>query len=243
MKRLEGKKALITAAGQGIGRATAALFAKEGAHVIATDINSEALKGFTQGETVILDATNDKAVKTLAKKIGEIDILFNCVGGVHSGTILDCSLEDWQLYNNLNVSSAFNMVQAFLPLMIKNGSGSIINMSSVSSSIIAAPNRFIYTVTKAAIIGFTKAIAADFITNNIRCNAICPGTIDTPSLQQRLHEGGNYEENKKNFIARQPIGRLGKVEEVAELALYLASDASGFTTGQIHIIDGGWSNH
>jgi len=242
MKRLEGKTALITAAAQGIGRASAELFAAQGARVIATDINLDALKDVVGCEARKLDVLNSDEVTALAKEIGAIDILFNCAGYVHSGTILECDEKDWNFSLDLNVTSMYRMIRAFLPGMIATGGGSIINMSSVASSIKGAPNRFAYGMTKAAVIGLTKGIAADFVTQGVRCNAICPGTVQTPSLEQRLHATGDYETAYKNFVARQPMGRLGSALEMAQLALYLASDESAFTTGTINVIDGGWSN-
>jgi len=242
MNRLQGKTALITAAAQGIGRASAELFAAEGARVIATDINLDTLKNIAGCETRKLDVLNSEDITALAKEIGPIDILFNCAGYVHSGTILECDEKDWNFSLDLNVTSMYRMIRAFLPEMIAKGSGSIINMSSVASSIKGAPNRFAYGMTKAAVIGLTKAVAADFVTQGIRCNAICPGTVQTPSLEQRLHATGDYETAYKNFVARQPMGRLGSAKEMAQLALYLASDESAFTTGTINVIDGGWSN-
>jgi 2-keto-3-deoxy-L-fuconate dehydrogenase len=242
MNRLKGKTALITAAAQGIGRASAELFAAQGARVIATDINLDALKDIAGCETRKLDVLNSDGIATLAKEIGPIDILFNCAGYVHSGTILECDEKDWNFSLDLNVTSMYRMIRAFLPGMIASGGGSIINMSSVASSIKGAPNRFAYGMTKAAVIGLTKAVAADFVTQSIRCNAICPGTVQTPSLEQRLHATGDYETAYKNFVARQPMGRLGSAMEMAQLALYLASDESAFTTGTINVIDGGWSN-
>lgn len=242
MQRLAGKTALITAAAQGIGRASAELFASEGARVIATDINMDLLRDLNGCETRQLDVLNPNAITALSQEVGAVNILFNCAGYVHSGTILDCDEKDWQFSLDLNVTSMYRMIRAFLPGMITTGNGSIINMSSVASSINGAPNRFAYGMTKAAVIGLTKAVAADFVTEGIRCNAICPGTVQTPSLEQRLHATGDYETAYKNFVARQPMGRLGSAREMAELALYLASDASAFTTGTINIIDGGWSN-
>jgi 2-keto-3-deoxy-L-fuconate dehydrogenase len=242
MKRLEGKTALITAAAQGIGRASAELFAAEGARVIATDINVAAMKELVGCEIYGLDVLKPQDIQQLSEQIDSIDILFNCAGYVHSGTILECDEKDWNFSFDLNVSSMYRMIRTFLPGMIEKGGGSIINMSSVASSIKGAPNRFAYGMTKAAVIGMTKAVAADFVTHGIRCNAICPGTVQTPSLEQRLHATGDYETAYKNFVARQPMGRLGTAREMAELALYLASDASAFTTGTINVIDGGWSN-
>lgn len=242
MKRLEGKIALITAAAQGIGRASAELFASEGAHVIATDINEEGLASLTGCEAYRLDVLKTQDVQSLCEKIGPVDILFNCAGYVHNGTILECDESDWNFSFDLNVSSMYRTIRAVLPGMVNKGGGSIINMSSVASSIKGAPNRFAYGMTKAAVIGLTKAVAADFVTRGVRCNAICPGTVQTPSLEQRMQATGDYETAYKNFVARQPMGRLGTAREMAELALYLASDASSFTTGTINVIDGGWSN-
>jgi len=242
MKRLEGKTALITAAAQGIGRASAELFAAQGARVIATDINIDALKDIVGCETRKLDVLNSNEVAALAQEVGTIDILFNCAGYVHDGTILECEETDWNLSVDLNVTSMYRMIRAFLPGMIAKGGGSIINMSSVASSIKGVPNRFAYGMTKAAVIGLTKGVAADFVAQGIRCNAICPGTVQTPSLEQRLHATGDYETAYKNFVSRQPMGRLGSALEMAQLALYLASNESAFTTGTINVIDGGWSN-
>jgi len=242
MKRLNGKVALVTAAAQGIGRATVELFAAEGAQVIATDINREGLATLENCTTRYLDVLNSKDVQDLAQQLGGIDILFNCAGYVHNGTILDCDEKEWNFSFDLNVSSMYRTIRSFLPGMIARGGGSIINMSSVASSIKGAPNRFAYGMTKAAVIGLTKAVAADFVTQGVRCNAICPGTVQTPSLEARMQATGDYESAYKNFVARQPMGRLGSAREMAELALYLASDAAAFTTGAIHVIDGGWSN-
>ncbi|MCP8900590.1 SDR family oxidoreductase [Gilvimarinus xylanilyticus] len=239
--RLKNKIAFITAAGQGIGQATARQFIAEGARVIATDINAESLRAL-DCETHVLDVTDTRAVNAMAKKVGAIDVLFNCAGYVHSGTILECDENEWQRSMDMNINSMYRTIRAFLPAMLDTGGGSIINMSSVASSIKGAPNRCAYGMTKAAVIGLTKAVAADFITQGVRCNAICPGTVDTPSLQQRLAETGDYEAAHKAFVARQPMGRLGTAEEMAKLALYLASDDSAFTTGTINVIDGGWSN-
>ena len=242
MKRLAGKTALITAAAQGIGRAAAELFASEGARVIATDINLDLLQTLENCETRQLNVLDPDAIKALSEEVGPVHILFNCAGYVHNGTILDCAEQDWQFSLDLNVTSMYRMIRAFLPGMLTTGKGSIINMSSVASSIKGAPNRFAYGMTKAAVIGLTKAVAADFVTQGIRCNAICPGTVQTPSLEERMRATGDYETAYTNFVARQPMGRLGSAREMAELALYLASDASAFTTGTINVIDGGWSN-
>lgn len=242
MKRLAGKTALITAAAQGIGRAAAELFASEGARVIATDINIDLLQTLEDCEIRPLDVLDPDAIKALSEALGPVHVLFNCAGYVHNGTILDCDEQAWQFSLDLNVTSMYRMIRAFLPGMLTTGNGSIINMSSVASSIKGAPNRFAYGMTKAAVIGLTKAVAADFVTRGIRCNAICPGTVQTPSLEERMRATGDYETAYKNFVARQPMGRLGSAREMAELALYLASDASAFTTGTINVIDGGWSN-
>ncbi|HBN30436.1 MAG: SDR family oxidoreductase [Rhodobacterales bacterium] len=244
-QRLAGKRALISAAGQGIGRATALAMAAEGAHVFATDINADTLvtlastnhKGI---ETFEMDVRSDQSVQSGVAR-AQPDILFNCAGYVHSGTILDATDADWEFGLDLNVRSMFRTIKAVLPGMLERGGGSIVNMSSAASSIIGAPNRFVYGMTKAAILGITKSVAADYITKGIRCNAICPGTVDTPSLHDRLRATGDYEKAKKAFIARQPMGRLGAAEEIAALAVYLASDESAFITGQPHVIDGGWS--
>jgi 2-keto-3-deoxy-L-fuconate dehydrogenase len=242
--RLAGKKALVTAAGQGIGRAAAELFAREGASVVATDLDAGKLAGLAGAavETRALDVTDRAAIDRLAGELGAIDVLFNCAGFVHHGTVLDCSDADWQFSFDLNVRSMFWTIRAFLPAMVESGRGaSIVNMASVVSSVKGAPNRFVYGATKAAVIGLSKAVAADFIKSGIRCNAICPGTIETPSLGERIAAQGGTEAVRRAFVERQPLGRLGTAEEVAALALYLASDESSFTTGAIHIVDGGFS--
>ena len=243
--RLAGKIAFLTAAGQGIGRATALAFADEGAVVWATDINDQLLAALSHERPSIrtrrLDVLKAQDIADCAAEVGAIDILFNCAGYVHHGTILDCSEKDWDLSFDINVKSMYRTCRAFLPGMLKAGKGNIINMSSAASSIKAAPNRFVYATTKAAVIGLTKAIAADFIRSGIRCNAICPGTVDTPSLAGRIAAQGDAQAARKAFIARQPMGRLGSAVEVAAAALYLASDESGFMTGHALVIDGGFS--
>ena len=244
MGRLSGKKALVTAAGQGIGRATALAMQREGAEVVAADINAVALESLAVlGITTRLLNVRDKAaVEAAALEIGGLDVLFNCAGFVAAGTILDCDEDQWAFSMDLNMTAMFRMCKNFLPGMIANGGGSIINMASVAGSVIAAPNRFVYGATKAGVIGLTKSIAADFIGKGIRANAICPGTVESPSLDQRLRDTGDYEAARKAFIARQPIGRIGKAEEIANLVIYLASDESSYTTGVAHVIDGGWAN-
>ena len=241
-QQLAGKVALVTAAAQGIGQATAERFAEAGARVVATDINTELLAGLRGCEPRLLNVTDSAAVTALAAELGALDVLFNCAGYVHHGTVLDCDEAAWDFSFNLNAKAMYRTIRAFLPAMLAAGGASIINMSSVASSLKGVPNRFVYSASKAAVIGLTKAVAADFVTQGIRCNAICPGTVDTPSLQGRLHATGDYEQAHRDFTARQPLGRLGTAAEIAELALYLASDASAYTTGQCHIIDGGWSN-
>ena len=244
-ERLSKKRALITAAGQGIGKATAIAMAAEGAEVFATDVNEEALSALSEesGGTIStfrMDVRDDASVKAGVDR-AKPDILFNCAGFVHNGTILDVSDEEWEFAFDLNVRSMLRTIRAALPGMLESGNGSIINMSSAASSIIGAPSRFVYGTTKAAVIGLTKSIARDYITDGVRCNAICPGTVESPSLHDRLRATGDYETAMKNFIARQPMGRIGKAEEIAALAVYLASDESAFTTGQACVIDGGWS--
>ena len=244
--RLDGKAALVTAAGQGIGRASAILFAEAGATVWAADIDPSKLATLSDEQpairTRVLDVTDPAAIARLAEEVGALDVLFNCAGYVAEGGILECSEDDWRFTFDLNVTSMFRMCRAFLPGMLASGNGaSIINMSSVVSSVKGAPNRCAYAASKAAVIGLTKAIAADFVKQNIRCNALCPGTVDTPSLAGRMAAQANPEAARAAFIARQPMGRLGLPGEIAAAALYLASDASAFVTGQALVIDGGWS--
>ncbi|MGN7714212.1 SDR family oxidoreductase [Agrobacterium radiobacter] len=236
-----GRTVVITAAGQGIGRATAERFISLGARVIATDINEQALSTLKGAETRVLNVLDGDGVKDFAADIGHADVLFNCAGFVHSGTILDCEEKDWDFSFDLNTKAMYRTCRAFLPGMLEKGKGAIVNMSSVASSVKGVPNRFAYTASKAAVVGLTKAIAADFVTKGIRCNAICPGTVDSPSLHDRLRATGNYEQALADFIARQPMGRIATPEEIAALVTYLASDEAGFTTGQIHVIDGGWT--
>ena len=249
-QRLQGKTAFLTAAGQGIGRAVALAFVAEGAQVIATDIHEQNLASLAAEsgcKTLVLDVTDRAAVQAAAQAAGRVDVLFNGAGFVHAGTVLDCTEAEWDFAFALNVRSQFRTIKAFVPSMLALGGGSIINVASVAGSIKGAPNRFVYGTTKAAIIGLTKAVAADFVTRGIRCNAICPGTVESPSLRDRITaqasaSGQSQAQVEAAYIARQPIGRLGRVEEIAALAVYLASDESSFTTGTAQIIDGGWSN-
>jgi 2-keto-3-deoxy-L-fuconate dehydrogenase len=253
--RLMGKTALVTAAGQGIGRASALRFARDGATVLATDINAGALDALrTEGgdriRTQLLDVTDAAAIQALAGQYeGEraFDVLFNCAGYVHAGSIADCSEQDWDFAWQLNVTSMYRLIRALLPAMLAKGGGSIINMSSAASSVKGVANRFVYGTTKAAVIGMTKAIAADYVAHGIRCNAICPGTVESPSLEQRIQaqardQGVDVAVVRAAFVARQPMGRVGRAEEIAALATYLASDEAAFTTGTVQLIDGGWSN-
>lgn len=244
MNRLKDKTCLVTAAGQGIGRAAALAMKHEGARVIATDINQITLDSLAgEGiETALLDVRDPGAIAALRDRTGGVDALFNCAGFVDHGTILDCDEERWAFSVDLNMTAMYRMMRAFLPGMIAKGSGSIINMASVASSVIGAPNRFVYGATKAGVIGMTKAVAADFVTSGVRVNCICPGTVESPSLHDRMRATGDFDAAQASFIARQPMGRLGRPEEVAALAVYLASDESSFTTGTAQIIDGGWSN-
>lgn len=253
--RIANKTAVITAAGQGIGRASALALAREGGLVWATDINPDALETLAREaaaegltvKTAVLDVCSDAAVADFAARLGAVDVLFNCAGFVASGTILDSTEHDWNFSFELNVKSMYRTIRAFLPGMLARKSGSIINMSSAASSIKGVPNRFVYGTTKAAVIGLSKAVAADFVTTGIRCNAICPGTIDSPSLAGRISaqaekSGMDSAAVRAAFVARQPVGRIGSPEEVAALVVYLASPESAFTTGTVHVIDGGWSN-
>ncbi|MEQ8860414.1 MAG: SDR family oxidoreductase [Pseudomonadales bacterium] len=244
--RLLGKIALVTAAGQGIGRSTALAFSAEGARVIATDINEESLASLRAEHSAIvterLDVTSAEAVLAAAHRHPDVNVLFNCAGFVHHGSILDCTPEDWQFSLNLNVTSMYQTIRSFIPGMLSAGGGNIINMSSVASSVRGVANRFAYGTTKAAVIGLTKAVAADFVSRSIRCNAICPGTVDTPSLQQRINAFADPDAARADFVARQPMGRLGTATEIAALAVYLASDESAYITGAVHVIDGGWTN-
>jgi 2-keto-3-deoxy-L-fuconate dehydrogenase len=239
-ERLAGKIAIVTAAASGIGRASAIAFAGAGARVLAVDIDATAVKAVPGCEGHVVDVRDAAAIAAFAASVGQVNVLFNCAGSVPGGTILDIEPAKWNAAFDLNVNSMYHMIRAFLPGMIAARGGSIINMSSVASSITGVPDRCAYGATKAAVIGLTKSVAADFVAQGIRCNAICPGTVDTPSLQSRLHAYGDFAKTRAEFEARQPMGRFGKPEEIAALALHLASDESGFTTGQIHVIDGGW---
>jgi NAD(P)-dependent dehydrogenase (short-subunit alcohol dehydrogenase family) len=240
--RLKGKRAFITAAGQGMGRAAALAFAAEGAQVWATDVNLEALRsldGAPRVTTRLLDVTDGAAVARIAGEAGEIDVLFNCAGIVHHGTIMECSEQDWDRSFDINVKSMYRVTRAFLPGMLKRNKGSIINMASVASSLRGLPNRLAYGTSKAAVIGFTKAVAADYVKQGIRCNAVCPGTVDTPSLQGRINAFADPAQARKDFIARQPMGRLATVDDITPLLVYLASDESSFATGVAFSVDGG----
>ena len=236
--KLEGKTALITGAAAGIGRATAKLFAEEGARLIITDRDVKGLDGLT-GDKRPLDVTDAAAIKALAADVGRLDILFNCAGFVENGTILECDDAQWEKSFDINVFAMARMIRAFLPAMIEGGGGSIINVASVAGSIKGVPNRCVYGASKAAVIGLTKSVAIVFVTRGIRCNTVCPGTVDSPSLQQRLKDTGDYDAARKAFTARQPMGRLGTAEEIASIVLWLASDDSVFATGQNFIVDGG----
>ncbi len=248
--RLHGKTALITAAGQGIGRATVEAYVREGARVIGADINVDLLAQLARDtgcETRVIDVTDADAVRDAVAAIGPLQVLFNGAGYVHAGTILDCDEAAWDFSFNLNVRSMYRLIRAVLPGMLTQGGGSIINVASVASSIKGAPNRFVYGTTKAAVIGLTKSVAADFVSRGIRCNAICPGTVESPSLRQRIEAqaqagGQTLAQVEAAFVARQPVGRIGRASEIAALAVYLGSDESAFTTGTSQVIDGGWSN-
>ncbi len=247
--RLKDKKIIVTAAGQGIGHATVLAMAKEGATVWATDLNVELLKSFegiSNIKTATLDVLSTEEVNAFALCIGTVDVLFNCAGFVHQGDIMQVTEDDWDFSMNLNVKSMYRTIRAFLPGMLAQGHGSVINMASAASSIKGAPNRVVYSTSKAAVIGLTRALAADYVSRNIRFNSICPGTVESPSLGERIQavatqSGKSIEDVREQFVARQPIGRVGKAEEIAYLAVYLASDESAFTTGTAQIIDGGWS--
>lgn len=243
--KLEGRIALVTSAGQGIGRASAIALAREGARVFATDIREDLFKDISREHPGItgfgLNVLEQAAVDAALKRTGPIDILFNCSGFVHNGTVLDCEEKDWDFSFDLNVKAHYRMIKAYLPGMLAKGKGNVINMASVASSVKGAPNRFVYGASKAAVIGLTKALAIDFVAKGIRCNCICPGTVETPSLYDRMRAQGDVEKAKAAFIARQPMGRMAQPEEIAEMVVYLASDASAFITGQALVIDGGWS--
>lgn len=242
MTDLKGKTVLVTAAAQGIGRASALAFARAGARVHATDINMERLEeiGDMRGITIgHLDVLSDEEVASFVAGIGAVDVLFNCAGYVHSGSILEMKDEDFDFAIDLNVRAMVRTIRAVLPGMLERGEGAIINMASVASSVKGVPNRFAYSVSKAAVVGLTKAVAADFVTRGIRCNCICPGTVESPSLDERLRAQGDYETARAAFIARQPMGRLGRPDEIADLAVHLAG--ATYTTGQAYAIDGGWS--
>jgi NAD(P)-dependent dehydrogenase (short-subunit alcohol dehydrogenase family) len=242
--RLKGKVCVVTAAGQGIGAATARAFAREGASVWATDLDSEKLKsleGVSGITTRRLDVLDKAAIGAFAKEVGTAEVLFNCAGFVHHGSVLDATDEQWQFGFNLNVRSMFWTIQAFLPAMLAKGSGSIVNMSSAASSVKGAALRFVYGTTKAAVIGLTKSVAVDYVSKGIRCNAICPGTVQTPSLDDRIAGLGGGADARQFFLQRQPTGRFGSADEIAALAVYLGSDEASFTTGTVNVIDGGWS--
>ncbi len=239
MMRLEGKTAFITAAGQGIGRAIAERYAAEGAKVVATDLKADLLEGL-KADTRALDVTDKGALQGMIREVSP-DILVNCAGFVHGGNIEEATDDDFDFAIRLNVRSQFHSMQAAIPAMVAKGNGAVVNIASVAGTILAAPNRFIYGMSKASVIAMTKSVALDYVTTGVRVNCICPGTVESPSLQDRLRATGDYEAARKAFIARQPMGRIGQPEEIAHLAVYLGSDESAFTTGQAHIIDGGWA--
>jgi 2-keto-3-deoxy-L-fuconate dehydrogenase len=241
--RLAGKVAFVTAAGQGIGRGAALAFAREGAQVWASDVNPKTLAELEKEgiKTRVLDATDEAAIAKVSQEVGAVDVLFNCAGFVANGTVLDCTEEDWDFSMDLNVKGMFRMIRAFLPGMVKRNYGSIVNMASVASTLRGVPNRCAYGASKAAVMGLTKSVAADFISKGVRCNCICPGTIATPSLEERINTAADPKAARKAFIARQPLGRLGSAEEIAAVALYLASDESAYTTGTAIIADGGFT--
>ena len=242
-RRLDGKKILVTAAGQGIGKATAIAFHNEGANVTATDLNDKTLadlnKEYPNIKVITLDSTDNNAILEFVKTLDKVDVLFNAVGFVHHGTILDCEEKDWDFSFDVNIKAMYFMCKAIIPLMVKQNGGSIINISSIASSLKGLPNRFVYGASKAAIIGLTKSIASDFVKQNIRCNSIAPGTVFSPSWQERVNQSPDPVQAKKDFIARQPMGRLGTAEEIAAMAIYLAGDESTFTTGNTFSVDGG----
>lgn len=239
--RLAGKHAVVTAAAQGIGRASAELFAREGAQVVAVDINGDGLASLETCQTRVVDLLDDAAITSLGRELGRVDVLFNCAGFVDTGSLLDSTMYGFDLSFQLNVRSMALMIAAFLPDMIAGGGGSIVNMASVAGAVIGVPNRFAYCASKGAVAGLTRSVAVDYVAQGIRCNAICPGTVQSPSLDQRLAATGDAEAARAAFVARQPMGRIGRAEEIAALALYLASDESAYTTGGLHTIDGGWS--
>jgi 2-keto-3-deoxy-L-fuconate dehydrogenase len=241
MNRLQGKRAIVTGAGQGIGRSAAELFAAEGAQVIAVDRNAEALASLQGCTTEILDLTDPAAIAAFGERTGAVDVLFNCAGYVDAGDLLATQDGGYRLSFDLNVHAITHMLQAFVPAMIAQGGGSIVNMASVAGALIGVPNRYAYCASKGAVAGITRSVALDYVGKGIRCNAICPGTVQSPSLDERLAATGDADAARAAFVARQPMGRLGKAEEVAALALYLASDESAYTTGQMHAIDGGWT--
>lgn len=245
MGRLSGKRCVVTAAGAGIGRATALAMAAEGARVLATDVKQELLDDLPKMDGLSverLDVLDREAVLALAGRMKDVNVIANCAGFVEHGTILDTDEKGWAFSFDLNVTAMYRVIRAFLPAMLEGGGGSIVNIASVASSLVGVPNRCAYGASKAAVIGLTKSVAADFVTRGIRCNCICPGTIDSPSLQQRMRDQGDYDKARAAFIARQPMGRLGTAEEMAALIVYLASDESAFTTGVAHIADGGMTN-